>query len=58
MSRPCLNCKNKYKACHDYCDKYLDNKKKLDEAKRAKLQEMEYQNYLHESIKRMKGGRL
>jgi hypothetical protein len=43
VSSPCYQCNARYIGCHDECEKYLERKRKIYEAKKV---EQEINNYI------------
>ena len=53
MVTVCRECKERYPACHDYCERYLNAKKELEETK-AKMREFQdIENTIAEHKKRL-----
>lgn len=36
MKAPCINCEERYPACHDSCDRYKEWKKEIDRKRLAR----------------------
>lgn len=45
MQYPCRNCTERYRACHDSCEKYLAVKEKNDAAKDARRKDFDITEY-------------
>ena len=56
ISECCRYCKDRYPACHDFCDKYLEAQEQWNEHKRKvkAMKENEYDLYKAEAIKKQR----
>ena len=52
ISSPCLKCMGKYRACHDYCPKYKDYKKKRVEICERRFEEIKLDRSRVDSVAR------
>lgn len=52
---PCMNCKDRHILCHSRCKKYLEFKKRMDKISEKRMEEHNYNCYLHLAISRMRG---
>ena len=51
----CRDCNRRYVGCHDRCQTYKDYKASISKSDKLKQQNYEFDMYLQDAIKRMKG---
>lgn len=52
MQYPCKGCTERYRACHDSCEKYLAVKEKNDAAREAKQKYYDINDYIVGTIRK------
>lgn len=52
MNYPCKNCTERYRACHDTCEKYLAVKRKNDAINEARRKDRDIDEYIIGMIRR------
>lgn len=49
ITGPCLDCEERHPGCHSECEKYLEYRKKLDEARAKYQKQRETENNYYEA---------
>lgn len=55
--KPCLNCPDRHRACHDSCERYAAVYRRSPEEKQQERARVEMSEYIGEAIRRMKNNR-
>lgn len=51
MSFPCKDCADRYLACQDYCERYLDARRKYDERKAVNDADLGIRTYIAQATR-------